>query len=650
MLAAQTNTTLVGRLLIRSRAADPQLEQQRIHRMLRAATLHPASLPDSSLLIVRQLADPLPSRLRAGPFDAEPDRAWQRAFADKLEALRASAASPAFGPVPTTAAAVLFHDRAEQLAALALDWLAGNLSSHWWWRELLRGQDLITAVLREWIGAPQYVPGALEILARQNRVLPFTQRLPRQVAAEILEAVLQTHGIPRTAIDDGEPETGSASNPPGTSPPFPKSAAIVPVDRSANSTRVSQPEAHAVGARPVDRRPAPAAGIRPPWIAWVPEASSPALSPIQTELLVQGLMLRRSPATVRTITFQKALLRYQSAPGSEQIRPPRPEASPAAKPEKSVPKQGASPASPETAPEQKFASESSAPFPEDRTAEPPSAANQPVAVPPQTPAHSQGSNADAPLATQQSSPPAPAAAETHAPAPQTLDDRQSADLPAEPAAQASRTIETAFGGIFFLLNVALYLGIYGDFTNPIETGIELNIWDFLSLMAADLLGREVEDDPLWDLLASLAARPPAARPGLSFDPPEEWRLPDQWLEPFSEDYDPQPVLSDGRMITRHPAGFAVLDLAAGPQQPVDRLQRWVTWMAQYMRARLVRSLGREDALPLLCRSRARITVTMTHVEIRFCLDLHPIEVRMAGLDRDPGWIPAAGRYVAYHFE
>ena len=27
----------------------------------------------------------------------------------------------------------------------------------------------------------------------------------------------------------------------------------------------------------------------------------------------------------------------------------------------------------------------------------------------------------------------------------------------------------------------------------------------------------------------------------------------------------------------------------------------------------------------------------------------PIELRLAGLDRDPGWVPAAGRYIAFHF-
>ena len=36
--------------------------------------------------------------------------------------------------------------------------------------------------------------------------------------------------------------------------------------------------------------------------------------------------------------------------------------------------------------------------------------------------------------------------------------------------------------------------------------------------------------------------------------------------------------------------------------------------------------------------------------VRLPLAELPIAIRLAGLDRDPGWIPAAGRSVAFHFE
>jgi hypothetical protein len=53
---------------------------------------------------------------------------------------------------------------------------------------------------------------------------------------------------------------------------------------------------------------------------------------------------------------------------------------------------------------------------------------------------------------------------------------------------------------------------------------------------------------------------------------------------------------------------------------------------------------------MLIRRYGRIAVTPAHVEVSFSLETHPIEIRMAGLDRDPGWIPEAGRHVAFHFD
>lgn len=80
------------------------------------------------------------------------------------------------------------------------------------------------------------------------------------------------------------------------------------------------------------------------------------------------------------------------------------------------------------------------------------------------------------------------------------------------------------------------------------------------------------------------------------------------------------------------------------------LARWTGWIAGYLRARLMRALGREDAAQLLCRIPARLRITLAHLHVFIRLDEHPIEIRLAGLDRDPGWIPAAGRYVAFHVD
>jgi hypothetical protein len=74
---------------------------------------------------------------------------------------------------------------------------------------------------------------------------------------------------------------------------------------------------------------------------------------------------------------------------------------------------------------------------------------------------------------------------------------------------------------------------------------------------------------------------------------------------------------------------------------------------EYVRARLRRALGvegRRELSRLLCERPARVFVTATHVDVVMRLAELPVEIRFAGLDRDPGWLPAAGCHVAFHFE
>src|SRR6266481_125970 len=643
MLCSGTNSTLVGRLRIRSRSSDPQAEQRHIARMLGAANLHPSSLPDSATLVVRRLADPLPGRLRVGRLHTQIDLSWESAVAATLERLAAGAARPAYGAVPAETSAVLFCDRAEILASLAKDWMSGTLAVQWWWRELFRGQDAVNALFREWIDSPQYVPAALDLLARQSRVVPFVQRLPQPAAAEILESVLRAYGVPQPRIQ-----------------------AAKPMDYSESRSGGSQ-----LSAMTGEKTP-PRMSVVPVWQYWVPEAANPGLDTMQKVLLIQAIMLRRAPATTRTLAFQEKLLQWQTwldeedesgshATGETQETTLSKESG--RKPsainvhEQSIAQDNsrASAAADKTLPATQghFAADaerrkiSAQENNDQRDTE----ARVEISESAQASTHVDRELADAAPPTNRIS------AHGHEIAlerdsvlqPGVRPDPSSADLTTETAT----TFETEHGGVFFLLSLALYLHIYGDFTMPVAPGLELNIWDFLALMGWELTDGAIEADPLWDGLAALAGRTKLEKPGAGFDSPNEWQLPSDWRTVFTEDYDSRPVLRNGRMVLEHSAGFALMDVPVDAQQiepPEMRLKRWVGWMAGYFRARLVRSMGREDAVTLLCHRRARVALTLTHVDVTFALDHHPIEIRVAGLDRDPGWIPAAGRYVAFHFE
>jgi hypothetical protein len=648
MLCPENNTTLVGRLRIRSRSSDPQAEQRRVARLLRSATLHPTGLPQSATLVVRRLVDPLPSRLRAGPSDVVPDAAWQRAVAATLDELAISAARPAYGAVPAQIDAVLFYDRAEVLAALAFDWMRGALVLQWWWRELLRGRDVISALLDEWIQSPQYVPGALDLLAQRTRAVQFVQRLPHQAASQILEAVVTAFGIPRFVSERSQLEDSSPNG--NDPPPLPALSRVTPL-----------------------RWPT----IDPPAASlfWVPEAFTPGLSAVQSILLTQTLMLRRAPGIARTAAFQKELFQWQERVGttSERVGQSTSEghpASPSVRKQKTPLFEGKE----KSSIEQTMIDPISIPaFLQSQRSEKAETEAESGGAPIVDVSKDHGKSSQGLASDAQSMPVtgevvvASHQAQLRATQGQEVllmqeaasqSESLSEDSPLKKVLEPSISVETEYGGVFFLLPLALYLYIYGDFTSPAEHGLELNIWDFLALISFELTDGKIEKDPLWGELASLAGRITSQQPGFGFDPPDEWRLPEHWLGPFSEAYDARPTLANGRLVTIHPAGFPVLDVAGTANgscdleaigKPADRLQRWVGWMASYFRARLLRALGRDDAVSLLCGCPARVVLTLTHVDVTFSLDHHPIEIRMSGLDRDPGWIPAAGRYVSFHF-
>jgi hypothetical protein len=83
------------------------------------------------------------------------------------------------------------------------------------------------------------------------------------------------------------------------------------------------------------------------------------------------------------------------------------------------------------------------------------------------------------------------------------------------------------------------------------------------------------------------------------------------------------------------------------------LRRWTRRLSAYAAARIQVAMGdpdRDHAVNSLLRRHAKVFQTEAHVDVSMPLFSLPIEIRLAGLDRDPGWIPPAGRFVSFHFE
>jgi hypothetical protein len=162
-------------------------------------------------------------------------------------------------------------------------------------------------------------------------------------------------------------------------------------------------------------------------------------------------------------------------------------------------------------------------------------------------------------------------------------------------------VTTRFGGLFYLLNAALALELYGDFTAPRAKNLELSPWDWLAMVGRTWFGAELVSDPVWEVLAELAGRGPDEEPERDFQPPSE---------------------------------------------------NWLREHIQFLHRRLALALGAANGVDVpaaVCRYKAGIEVTAGAVHVHLALSDLPLSIRIAGLDRDPGWIPAAGRAVAFHF-
>lgn len=162
----------------------------------------------------------------------------------------------------------------------------------------------------------------------------------------------------------------------------------------------------------------------------------------------------------------------------------------------------------------------------------------------------------------------------------------------DPAAgQAPARVDTQFAGVFFLLNAAVAMGWYGDFTQPWHRGLAASPWQFLRAAGQALTGPGWRADPLAD-----------------------------WLRAM----DPTPLPRS--------SGLGAL------------------WPP--LRARLAQALGRPrmQAVRLTLHMPGQVLLRPGRLDVHMALCDLPLAVRMAGLDRDLGWLPTAGLDIRFHFD
>jgi hypothetical protein len=602
--------------LLRARRDDPLQARLMTERLLATATFR-STLPSDAILCIRKLADPAPGKMVGSRWASMVDREWQRAMDESLRKTASFAKRPATDAWTGEANAVWFADLAELLACLARDWCQDDAHGRWWWQLLFPALDLSSAVDKTWIENPQHVPTALRRLDEANCACEFLAALPRRSASRILESVLTVFGL------DGF---------------FSESAVKQSRAPSAFDAAVSA------------SKPTPA-----PWLSWAKVDALLRAEPRQ--LLVIALMLERAPAVLRSPEFLRALRAWQpsadepavalaaSVVASPRLNDDQPSASVAISAEHTSKCKSLEPGAVENA--DPIVTEQAGNLPSQRI----------------------------PLRFQDSGDPVP-----------NSETKLASRTPfrhislAEPRQE---TVQSEWGGVFYLVNVALALELYGDFTRPRHAGLALPVWDFLTLLGQRMAGSESLADPLWPLLAGLSGRSELEPPACGFEPPAEWRMPADWLAGFEPGGAWCWATSGGRLRLGHPLGFPVIDVLLVGEAPIlqlenelrrlrahvkpelreddnttlhpidEPLERWLAWLISFVHARLASALGVTDVaalIGLVFRHRAKVEVTAERVAVRFRLSEHPIELRMGGLDRDPGWVPAAGRRIAFHYD
>lgn len=214
------------------------------------------------------------------------------------------------------------------------------------------------------------------------------------------------------------------------------------------------------------------------------------------------------------------------------------------------------------------------------------------------------SPAAAPLARRDAAAPPPAAAmpvAPHPPAPASHSERPAELPPAAPLWPWPEARLSRSAPLLFIVNALLEDGLYPDFTRPRDPGLPV---------------------PLWALLAALA---------------RAWRLP------------PDPLLS---LLDERSPPWQAGELPAAPGVAAGPWAEWLPAYARSLRRRLGRRLGvppRRWASALQLPQPARLWVSEADWIVEFELAHHDVAWRLAGLDRDPGWLPTVDSRLQFRF-
>ena len=696
----------IQHLKLRTRQADSPGLRLSIERQLGGVDCRWLGAPPSGILLVRALTDPLPGRISASPtaFRVDPD--WERALRVQLESLRQEAARPGDGIIDASSGAIWFEDESELIACLILCESTG-VERPWWWAAAAHYRPADS--LAEW---PEehlpWLPAIFTRLVRWKQAEALAERIPPAVAAALVVRLAEVFELPKVLREATQWTGELSSRPEGMPSPPPAEdldARLASTGQgSAPPTRQAVPANDGFGQN--GRSP-------PPWRSWWRPDSTARLKPIQTLLLGLATGMHHSPAHLRGDGFERELMAWladlgithPTFPDSNARRAPSvgiSEGSSSA----SAPSGGdgsgdiwqleIGPGLPQYPPTTDRSRSRRLEFqlPLDGQAgwieHFGDQESHPAAVEPEIPLPLRRFEQDAAASGIN--------AKTGGAMPE--DSSDSLGMVSSDRLEWNEAgLPTQLGGIVLLFNLLEFLDLPDCFEESCRLASaagDVAVLETLALSLLDGIQPERKNDPVWALLAKLDGRKPGQPPLAEGMSDRDLRLPVAWFAGLGGDARPlRWHASDDRLALWSEAGFPVADLVLDPDDPgrqalaeasaylpelnrpaLDSLEpapgltvpatltarhwppplaRWGAFVMPFLRHRLAKALGHNTADPHWLLEEFLLTpgviyLTDTHIDLVMAMDSIRLPVRLAGLDRSPGWLPRLGRVVLFHFE
>ena len=607
----------------------------------------------------------------------------------------------------------MFADEAELVACLLGDIARGEALGRWWWRSVLPRLGLpVTAIeqsLRDpavaLIARPRETPAALTLASRWGHAAAVASRIAPPHALAVVAALARAHqipddiAVPPATVDDGHdddeftrgpavpasvPVESSIATIDATAPWRPWLPPELATDRVAREVRCLFGVALGTYAAPARLRSAAAAAQGRRW--WSERVASPATAPPAPALrevpggplgTSHGSLDSRRPETARRDSSIAATDAATATPFDSRVDTSphvRRDLAPTGSVPDDVPPLPATPA---------LLADDAGRESALTAAPSPKLGNADGAAP-------DSSRARAAVVDVQGD-------ERGRDAQESSTDAAADEAAAAAALFPGETVHTRLGGVLYLVHALENLGLPAAFEEQWALASAGGPWGTLDLLARALLGRRYAsfaDDPLWRLLPRLAAWSTPRRTGI--DPP--YRIPADWLSLLDAGDRYAWAERGGRVWVWSIGGYLVAhracrgDGAAAVRRELSRVLGWdasppllrrrpessIPWrplpelpkgcprrigrlaaaMAPAVRRRLLLALGidpltrggasdRRIADILLLP--AQLHVSSSHVDLVTRLDRVDLGARRAGLDRDPGWLPAYGRVIYFHF-